>query len=150
MKAVIQRVSQAHVEIEGQIVGKIAQGLLVLVCAERDDTEHEVEKVLSKILKLRIFSDDEGKMNRSILNLDGHDKVGELLVVSQFTLAADVWRGNRPSFTQAAPPELGNKLYEYFIKKAKESINHVATGQFGATMQINLINDGPVTIQIEG
>ncbi len=149
MKAVLQRVSQAHVEIDDQIVGKIGQGLLVLLCAEQGDTRADVEKLLSKILKLRIFADDEGKMNRSIVNLDGVSQMGELLVVSQFTLAAEVWSGNRPSFVKAAPPDLGKTLYEYFIEKAKETINHVATGQFGALMQVHLVNDGPVTILIE-
>ncbi len=149
MKAVLQRVTDAHVEIDGQIVGKIGQGLMILLCAEQNDTPAEADKLLSKILKLRIFADDEGKMNRSILNLDGENKMGEMLVVSQFTLAADVWSGNRPSFIKAASPDLGKALYEYFIEKAKESINHVATGQFGAMMQVHLINDGPVTISIE-
>ncbi len=149
MKAVLQRVSQAHVDIDGQTVGKIGQGLLVLLCVEQNDQQADVDKVLSKILKLRIFSDADGKMNNCIMNLDGENNMGELLVVSQFTLAADVWGGNRPSFVKAAPPELGNALYEYFIEQAKQSINHVASGQFGALMQIHLINDGPVTILID-
>ncbi|WP_434779503.1 D-aminoacyl-tRNA deacylase [Neisseria sp. Ec49-e6-T10] len=146
MKAVLQRVSQAHVEIDGEVVGKIGYGLLILFCAEQADTQLDADKMLAKILKLRIFSDDDGKMNRSILQLDGQDKMGELLIVSQFTLAADVRSGNRPSFTKAAPPQLGQELYEYFVGKAKESIEHVATGQFGSDMKIHLVNDGPVTI----
>ena len=149
MKVVLQRVSQASVEIDGQTVGKIGQGLLILLCAEQNDQASDADKLLSKILKLRIFADADGKMNNCILNLDGNNKMGELLVVSQFTLAADVWSGNRPSFIKAAPPELGNALYEYFIEQAKKSLHHVASGQFGALMQVHLVNDGPVTILMD-
>lgn len=148
MIAVIQRVSQAHVTISGEIVGAIGQGLLVLLCAQPHDTEREVSKILDKILKLRIFPDNEGKMNRSIMNLDDHNLTGKMLVVSQFTLAADVWSGNRPGFSGAAGPELGKELYELFVEKAKRSLQ-VATGVFGADMQVSLVNDGPVTIPIQ-
>lgn len=147
MIAVIQRVSQAQVQISGATVGKIKKGLLVLLCAQPHDTAHEVTKMLDKILKLRVFPDDDGKMNRSILNLDGHNSKGEMLIVSQFTLAADVWSGSRPGFSGAAKPELGKALYELFVEQAKKMID-VQTGQFGADMQVSLINDGPVTIPI--
>lgn len=149
MQAVLQRVSRASVEIAGQEVGRISKGLLVFLCAEQGDNAAAAEKMLNKILKLRIFSDDAGKMNRSILNLDGADQKGQMLVVSQFTLAADVWNGNRPSFTGAAAPELGKQLYELFVQCAKEALPHVATGEFGADMQVHLVNDGPVTIPIK-
>ncbi|MGL4668151.1 MAG: D-aminoacyl-tRNA deacylase [Saezia sp.] len=148
MMSVIQRVRQAHVDIAGVTVGSIGQGLLVLLCAQPHDTEREAVKMLDKILKLRIFPDEEGKMNRSIMDLDGRGLAGEMLVVSQFTLAADVWSGNRPGFSGAAKPELGEMLYELFVEKAKASLR-VATGEFGADMQVSLINDGPVTIPIK-
>ncbi len=138
-----QRVSQASVTVEGQTVGAINHGLLILICAERGDTDALVEKMLSKILKLRIFSDEAGKMNRSV-----QDVVGGLLIVSQFTLAADVSGGNRPSFTNAAPPDEGRKLYELFVEKARAAHAIVQTGQFAANMKVSLINDGPVTIPI--
>jgi D-tyrosyl-tRNA(Tyr) deacylase len=147
MISVVQRVSRAHVEISGDVVGAIGRGLVVLLCAEPHDTEREVQKMLDKLLKLRIFPDDEGKMNRSIMNLDGCGLVGEMLIVSQFTLVADVWSGNRPGFSGAASPQLGEALYEAFVAKAKESVQ-VATGRFGADMQVSLVNDGPVTIPI--
>lgn len=149
MQVVLQRVNQAAVEIDRHETGRISKGLLVLFCAEQGDTSVTVEKMLNKILKLRIFSDDTGKMNRSILNLDGVDQKGQMLVVSQFTLAADVWNGNRPSFTNAASPELGKQLYELFVQRAKEVLPHVATGEFGADMQVHLVNDGPVTIPVK-
>lgn len=149
MRAVLQRVSHAAVEIGGQEVGKINKGLLVLLCAEQGDTAAVAQKMLDKILKLRIFSDEAGKMNRSIMNLDGIDQKGQMLVVSQFTLVADVWNGNRPSFTGAAAPELGKQLYELFVQRAKEALPHVATGEFGADMQVHLVNDGPVTIPVK-
>ena len=146
MIAVLQRVRQARVEVDGAVVGAIGPGLLVLVCAERGDTEAEADKLLAKILKLRIFSDDAGKMNRSVQDLDGQGACGGLLLVSQFTLAADTTGGNRPSFTQAAAPDEGRRLYDYAVAQARKLHPEVATGQFAADMQVHLVNDGPVTI----
>lgn len=143
MKAVLQRVAQARVEIAGQVVGQIGPGLLVLLCAERGDTDAQADKLLAKLLKLRIFSDAAGKMNLSL-----QDVAGGLLVVSQFTLAADVSGGNRPSFTGAARPEDGRRLYDYFVDQAQRLHSPVQTGQFGADMQVHLVNDGPVTIPL--
>ena len=144
MKALLQRVSSARVDIAGRTVGAIEAGLLVLLCAERGDVDAMADRLLAKILKLRIFSDEAGKMNRSL-----QDVGGGLLVVSQFTLAADVSGGNRPSFTQAAPPDEGRRLYEYFVTRAREVHPVVATGEFGADMQVHLLNDGPVTIPLQ-
>jgi len=144
VKAVLQRVRQARVEIAGQVVGEIAQGLLVLLCAEHGDTPGQADRLLAKILKLRIFSDEVGKMNRSV-----QDVAGGLLVVSQFTLAADVSGGNRPSFTAAAAPALGRSLYDQFVAQARSLHPVVATGEFGADMQVHLVNDGPVTIPLQ-
>ena len=141
MIAVLQRVRQARVEVDGAVVGAIGPGLLVLVCAERGDTEAEADKLLAKILKLRIFSDDAGKMNRSV-----QDVAGGLLIVSQFTLAADTSGGNRPSFTGAAAPDEGRRLYEHFVAQARIAHPVVQTGRFAADMQVALVNDGPVTI----
>ena len=149
MKAVLQRVAQARVEIAGQSVGAIAQGLLVLVCAERGDSEAQADKLLAKILKLRIFADDAGKMNRSVQDLDGQGACGGLLIVSQFTLAADASGGNRPSFTGAAAPDEGRRLYDYFVAQARLAHPQVQTGQFAADMQVHLVNDGPVTIPLQ-
>ena len=146
MIAVLQRVRQARVEVGGAVVGAIGPGLLVLVCAERGDTEAEADKLLAKILKLRIFSDDAGKMNRSVQDLDGQGACGGLLLVSQFTLAADTSGGNRPSFTQAAAPDEGRRLYDYAVAQACKLHPEVAAGQFAADMQVHLVNDGPVTI----
>ena len=146
MIAVLQRVRQARVEVDGAVVGAIGPGLLVLVCAERGDTEAEADKLLAKILKLRIFSDAAGKMNRSVQDLDGQGACGGLLLVSQFTLAADTTGGNRPSFTQAAAPDEGRRLYDYAVAQARRLHPEVATGQFAADMQVHLVNDGPVTI----
>lgn len=143
MIALLQRVSQARVDIAGQTVGAIAHGLLVLVCAEPEDTEAVGQKLLAKVLKLRIFADEAGKMNRSV-----QDVGGGLLIVSQFTLAADTRSGNRPGFTGAAPPALGEALYDRFVAMAREQHPQVATGRFGADMQVHLVNDGPVTIPI--
>lgn len=143
MLAVIQRVSEARVVVEGRAIGEIGQGLLVLVCAEREDGESHADKLLARLLKLRIFSDDAGKMNRSV-----QDVGGGLLVVSQFTLAADTSGGNRPSFTNAAPPQLGRSLYEYFVEKARAAHPLVQTGEFAADMRVHLVNDGPVTIPL--
>lgn len=143
MITVLQRVRQARVEVDGQVSGQIAQGLLVLVCAEQGDTEQEADKLLAKILKLRIFNDDAGKMNRSV-----QDVGGGLLIVSQFTLAADTRGGNRPSFTPAAKPQEGLHLYNYMVAQAQQcyAAGPVQTGVFGADMQVHLVNDGPVTI----
>ena len=149
MKAVLQRVSEARVVIAGNTVGQIAQGLLVLVCAERGDGEAQADKLLAKILKLRIFGDDAGKMNRNVQDLDGQGAFGGLLIVSQFTLAADTSAGNRPGFTGAAPPDEGRRLYDYFVAQARAAHPQVATGQFAADMQVHLVNDGPVTIPLQ-
>lgn len=148
MIAVLQRVSEARVLIEGQIVGEIGAGLLLLLCAERGDSEAESDKLLGKVLKLRIFSDAAGKMNHSLQDMDGRGTAGGLLVVSQFTLAADASGGNRPSFTEAAAPAEGHHLYDYFVAQAKRLHPLVETGQFGADMQVHLVNDGPVTISL--
>ena len=141
MMSVIQRVKNARVEVDGRITGQIEQGLLVLVCAEKGDTEAEADKLLAKMLKLRIFSDEAGKMNLSV-----QDVGGGLLIVSQFTLAADTKGGNRPSFTGAAAPDEGRRLYNYFVDKARAAHPVVQTGEFAADMQVHLLNDGPVTI----
>jgi D-tyrosyl-tRNA(Tyr) deacylase len=141
--ALLQRVAQARVDVAGLTVGEIGAGLLVLVCAERGDSQQQADKLLAKILKLRIFGDDAGKMNRSV-----QDTQGGLLVVSQFTLAADTSGGNRPSFTNAAPPEEGLRLYEYFVRQARAAHPVVATGEFAADMKVHLVNDGPVTIPL--
>ena len=144
MKAVLQRVREARVEIAGETVGAIGSGLLVLLCAERGDTDAVADRMLAKFLKLRIFSDDAGKMNRSVQDIGGG-----LLVVSQFTLAADVSGGNRPSFTQAAVPDEGRRLYDLFVAQARAAHPVVATGVFAADMQVHLVNDGPVTIPLQ-
>ena len=143
MISVVQRVRQARVEVAGHTVGEIGPGLLVLLCAERGDSEREVDLLLAKLLKLRIFSDEAGKMNRSV-----QDIAGGLLLVSQFTLAADTSGGNRPSFTAAAPAEEGRRLYDYAVEQARVLHARVQTGQFGADMQVHLVNDGPVTIPL--
>ncbi|MFM7025860.1 MAG: D-aminoacyl-tRNA deacylase [Limnohabitans sp.] len=143
MITVLQRVSEASVRVDGEVIGRIDQGLLVLLCAEQGDTEAVADKLLAKILKLRIFSDEAGKMNRSL-----QDVGGGLLVVSQFTLAADVAGGNRPSFTQAARPDEGRRLYEHFVAQARAAHPVVQTGRFAADMQVALVNDGPITLPI--
>ncbi len=148
MQALIQRVTQARVDVAGQTIGQIGPGLLVLLCAERGDTDAHANKLLTKLLKLRIFSDDAGKMSRSVQDLDGQGKPGGLLVVSQFTLVADTSRGNRPSFSQAAPPDEGRRLYELFVALATAAHPEVATGRFAADMQVHLVNDGPVTVPL--
>lgn len=144
MKAVLQRVREARVVIADEVVGQIGPGLLVLVCAERGDVPAQADKLLAKILKLRIFSDAAGKMNLSL-----QDVAGGLLVVSQFTLAADASAGNRPSFISAALPEDGRRLYDYFVAQARLLHAPVQTGQFGADMLVHLVNDGPVTIPLQ-
>ena len=141
MKALLQRVSEARVVVDGQTVGEIGAGLLVLLCAEKGDTEALGNKLLDKLLKLRIFYDDAGKMNRSV-----QDVGGGVLIVSQFTLAADVQSGTRPSFSSAAPADEGRRLYDAFVAQARARHPTVATGVFGADMKVHLVNDGPVTI----
>jgi D-tyrosyl-tRNA(Tyr) deacylase len=144
MKAVLQRVAEARVDVAGKTIGAIGQGLLVLLCAERGDTDAHADKLLAKMLKLRIFSDPAGKMNLSV-----QDVAGGLLVVSQFTLAADLAGGNRPSFSSAAAPDDGRRLYDYFVAQARLAHPVVQTGQFAADMQVHLVNDGPVTIPMQ-
>ena len=141
--SILQRVKNARVDVAGLTVGAIEHGLLILICAERGDSDAIADKMLTKILKLRIFGDSAGKMNLSV-----QDVGGGLLIVSQFTLAADVSGGNRPSFTNAAPPDEGRRLYDYFVQQARAVHPIVQTGQFAADMQVHLVNDGPVTIPI--
>ena len=141
MISVLQRVKRASVEVDGTVIGAIDQGILMLVCAEPSDTEAEVAKLVDKVLKLRIFSDTAGKMNLSLQDVNGG-----LLIVSQFTLAADTSAGNRPSFTGAAGAAQGRLLYEQVLRYASARHPKVASGEFGADMQISLVNDGPVTI----
>lgn len=144
MIGLLQRVSEARVTVDGKVIGEVDKGLLVLVCAQREDTEENAEKLAKKILAYRIFEDENGKMNKSI-----SDVGGELLVVSQFTLAANTSRGLRPSFTPAAAPDVGERLYEHFVSAVRQSPLKVETGEFGAHMQVGLVNDGPVTIWLE-
>ena len=144
MIALLQRVTQASVSVEGQEIGGIQKGLMVLVCAERDDTEKEAQTLLTKLLTYRVFSDAAGKMN---LNLEQAD--GALLLVPQFMLAADTRSGTRPSFTPAAPPDVANKLFDYFVASARDANAKVETGRFGADMQVSLTNDGPVTFWLQ-
>jgi D-aminoacyl-tRNA deacylase len=141
--ALLQRVAQARVEVAGEVIGRIDHGLLMLVCAEPADTEAVAAKLVDKVLKLRIFGDEAGKMNRSV-----QDVQGGLLIVSQFTLAADTRSGNRPGFSGAAPPALGLQLYEAVLRLARERHPVVQAGRFGADMQVHLVNDGPVTIPL--
>ncbi len=143
MIALAQRVRQARVEVAGRVTGAIGPGLLVLVCAEPADTGATAARLVDKLVKLRIFADEAGKMNRNV-----QDVGGALLVVSQFTLAADVSGGNRPSFTGAAPPAQGRALYEAVLEQARQRLGDVQAGEFGAEMQVHLVNDGPVTIPI--
>lgn len=144
MKLVIQRVTHVSVTVENEVVGKIGKGFLVLLGIGPEDTESEADFLVQKLIKLRIFEDENGKMNLSLKDVNG-----ELLIVSQFTLYADCSGGNRPSFVNAAKPEKANELYEYFIKKCKEENIKVEHGIFGADMQVELLNDGPVTILLE-
>ncbi|WP_282157580.1 D-aminoacyl-tRNA deacylase [Shimia thalassica] len=144
MKALLQRVSEASVTVDNEIVGEIEQGLLVLVCAMQGDTEAQADKLAAKVSKLRIFQDDAGKMNRSVTDVGG-----SVLVVSQFTLAADTRSGNRPGFSSAAAPADGERLYTYFADQLETLGLPVARGQFGADMKVRLLNDGPVTIAME-
>lgn len=144
MKALVQRVEEAAVEVEGEIVGRIGRGFLLFLCAEPGDGAEEVEKLARKTARLRIFEDARGKMNLAL-----SDVGGAVLVVSQFTLAADIRRGNRPSFTGSAPPELGERLYRNFCAALRARDLPVETGIFGARMKVRLINDGPVTIWMD-
>ncbi|MFA5539576.1 MAG: D-aminoacyl-tRNA deacylase [Gemmobacter sp.] len=144
MRALIQRVSEARVVVDGLTVGEIGPGLLVLVCAMQGDSEEQAEALAARIARLRIFRDEEGRMNRSVL-----DTGGSVLAVSQFTLAADTSRGNRPGFSTAAAPERGEELYEHFVAALRRQGLPVATGRFGAEMAVHLVNDGPVTIWME-
>ncbi|HXA47187.1 MAG TPA: D-aminoacyl-tRNA deacylase [Burkholderiaceae bacterium] len=144
MIALLQRVTQAKVEVDGATVGAINAGLMVLVCAERGDSEHEADALLSKLSTYRVFADDAGKMNRSVI-----DVAGGLLLVPQFTLAADTQSGTRPSFTPAATPDEGRRLFDYFVRQARARHAQVETGQFGANMQVSLTNDGPVTFWLQ-
>ncbi len=144
MIGLLQRVKNASVTVNEQVIGAVGKGLLVLVCAEKGDSEEQCEKLAKKVLAYRIFEDENGKMNKSVSDIGG-----EILIVSQFTLAADTAKGLRPSFTPAADPETGKRLYEHFIEKIKESGLKTETGQFGANMQVALINDGPVTIWLK-
>lgn len=144
MKFVIQRVNHAKVEIEGRVSGEIEKGLLVFIGIGLEDDEKIADKFLQKLMKLRIFADENGKTNLSI-----QDVGGALLLVSQFTLMANCWDGNRPSFTNAQKPDRANELYEYIIEKAKETGIDIQTGEFGADMQVSLVNDGPFTVILE-
>ncbi len=148
MMAMLQRVRHARVEVAGTVVGEIGPGLLALLCAERGDTEVQGDKLLAKLLKLRIFNDAAGKMNYSLQNMDGLGQRGGLLLVSQFTLAADASGGNRPSFTAAAAPDDGMRLYDHVVAQARTMHPLVQTGVFAADMQVYLLNDGPVTIPL--
>jgi D-tyrosyl-tRNA(Tyr) deacylase len=145
MIGLIQRVRSAQVDVDQQTIGKIDQGILLLLGVQREDTNQLADKLLHKVINYRIFEDDAGKMNQSLLDIQG-----ELLVVSQFTLPADTRKGLRPSFTPAAPPAMGLALYEYFVEQASLAIeSSVQTGEFGADMQVSLVNDGPVTFWLE-
>ncbi|MGB0902940.1 D-aminoacyl-tRNA deacylase [Halocynthiibacter sp.] len=144
MKAVVQRVTEASVDVDGERIGEIDEGVVILVCAMQGDTEANADKLAAKITKLRIFRDDEGRMNRSLADIGG-----TALIVSQFTLAADTSRGNRPGFSAAASPDEGERLYEYFITRIQHEGIPVQTGKFGADMKVRLLNDGPVTIPME-
>ena len=144
MIGLLQRVQSASVTVEGKVIGSAAKGLLVLVCAEKGDTKEQCEKLAKKVLAYRIFEDEKGKMNKSLLDIKG-----DILIVSQFTLAADTAKGLRPSFTPAADPETGKKLYEHFVETVRQSGLRTETGEFGAYMQVALVNDGPVTIWLK-
>ncbi|MDR5899289.1 D-aminoacyl-tRNA deacylase [Halomonas vilamensis] len=144
MKALIQRVSRASVEVETKTVGAIDHGLLALVGVEKDDSEVSADKLLHKLVHYRVFSDADGKMNLNV-----QQARGGVLLVSQFTLAADTSKGLRPSFSSAAPPEEGERLFNYLVAQARQHDIPVATGEFGANMQVSLINDGPVTFLLE-
>ncbi len=144
MRALIQRIAHASVSVDGKMIGRSGPGLLILICAMQGDSELQADKMADKISKLRIFRDEAGKMNRSVL-----DTGGSALVISQFTLAADTSRGNRPGFSEAAAPEVADRLYQYFAKSLGTRGVAVQTGEFGADMKVELLNDGPVTLWME-
>ena len=144
MISLIQRVSEASVAVDGEITGRIGRGLLVLLAVQPDDTDATVSRMAERVLGYRVFPDAEGRMNRSLL-----DEALELLVVPQFTLAADTRKGKRPSFTRAAPPEMGEDYFRRFVAACKRDLAAVETGVFGANMQVSLVNDGPVTFWLE-
>lgn len=144
MKFIVQRVNKSQVEVEEKIVGKIDKGFMVLIGITHNDTKEIADFLVRKLINLRVFEDENGKMNLSL-----KDVQGSLLLISQFTLYADCTSGNRPSFTNAAKPEFANELYEYIIEECKKQISNVQTGIFGADMQVSLVNDGPVTIIFE-
>lgn len=148
MIALLQRVAEARVLVCEQEIARIERGLLMLVCAEPGDRPDEAERLLHKTLKLRIFADAQGRMNHCVQDLDGQGRRGGLLIVSQFTLAADVSGGHRPSFTGAADPVMARTLYEHLLERARDRHDPVASGRFGADMQVQLCNDGPVTIPL--
>ena len=143
MSVVLQRVTQAKVDIDEKTVGQIGKGLMVLVCAEKGDTDEKARLLAQRLLRYRVFEDENGKMNLSVT-----DVKGGLLLISQFTLAADTTRGNRPSFTPAAPPDEGKRLFDIFVQETEKSGLTVQTGQFGAYMRVSLVNDGPVTLTL--
>ena len=145
MRALLQRVSEASVAVDGEVIGQCGRGLLILVCAMQGDTEADAERLAAKIAKLRVFTDEAGKMNRCLTDIDG-----SVLVISQFTLAADTSRGNRPGFSTAADPEPVKRLYDYFAGQIAGLGIATEKGRFGADMKVSLINDGPVTIWMEG
>jgi D-tyrosyl-tRNA(Tyr) deacylase len=144
MRAVIQRVTRAKVTVDGEVIGEIGNGLVVLLGIARDDTKVEAAYLVDKIANLRIFDDEDGKMNLSV-----KDSGGALLIISQFTLYGDVRRGLRPSWIDAAPPEVAGPLYDFFVRQARSTVDDVATGKFQAMMQVELVNDGPVTILLD-
>lgn len=145
MIGLLQRVKNASVTVNDQVIGAVGKGLLVLVCAEKGDSEEQCEKLAKKVLAYRIFEDENGKMNLSLLDIGGG-----VLVVSQFTLCADCTHGRRPSFTRSAPPAQANELYEYFTRAlGEQGVSHIETGVFGADMAVTLLNDGPVTIILD-
>ncbi len=144
MISLLQRVSEASVTVGNQEIGRIGKGLLILLCAEKNDTEKEADILLNRLLGYRVFSDENDKMNLSVTTIGG-----ELLIVPQFTLAADTKSGTRPSFSPAAPPDIGKKLFDYFVAQAKGKLPGIQTGQFGADMKVSLTNDGPVTFWLD-
>ncbi len=144
MKAVLQRVKNAYVKVDGETVGECAEGLMILLGVANGDTEEDAELLATKICKLRIFKDENDKMNLSVKDIDG-----EALVISQFTLMANYKHGNRPDYLESAPPAEANRLYEYFSELMKRELKHVGNGIFGADMQVGLVNDGPVTIVMD-
>lgn len=144
MIGLLQRVTQASVVVDGQIIGAIDTGLLVFIAVERGDSDAQAQRLIERVLSYRVFPDDTGKMNRSVQTINGG-----LLLVPQFTLAADTCTGTRPSFTPAAEPNEGRRLFDYLVQRARQLHQHVATGAFGADMQVHLVNDGPVTFWLQ-